>query len=166
MKTAFFALLLAACTSTAIAQVSEDSDLFKALKRMDDIIFVGSFNQCNHGPMIELISDDFEFYHDTAGLEASKSNFIATVKQNLCGDMVRKPIRKLVPGSLQVFPLYENGALYGAVQKGEHNFFIREEGKPLRATSSARFTHLWMLEEGDWKLKRVLSYDHQDPAKN
>jgi len=28
-----------------------------------------------------------------------------------------------------VFPLYNNGALYGAIQHGIHNFFIREAGK-------------------------------------
>jgi hypothetical protein len=28
-------------------------------------------------------------------------------------------------------------------------------------TSKASFTHLWLLEQNTWKLRRVLSYDHQ-----
>ncbi|WP_417462701.1 nuclear transport factor 2 family protein [Kordiimonas sp.] len=164
MKTAIFACLLAALPHAAQAQVAEDSDLYKTLKSLDDAIFDRSFNQCDHSKLIELIPEDFEFYHDTGGFENSKANFMATVEQNICGNPAVKPIRKLVPGSLKVYPLRTGaGVLYGAIQEGVHEFFLREEDKPLRHTSSARFTHVWVLDSEKWTLKRVLSYDHHSP---
>ncbi|MEQ8523163.1 hypothetical protein [Gracilimonas sp.] len=57
----------------------------------------------------------------------------------------------------------DNGELYGAIQRGEHEFYILEPGKEMYKTGFARFTHLWLLEDGEWILKRVLSYDHKDP---
>lgn len=164
MKTIVLACLLATLSPAAYAQVAEDSDLFKTLKSLDEAIFERSFNRCDHTRLMELIPEDFEFYHDTGGFEDSKANFMATVEQNICGNAAVKPIRKLVPGSLKVYPLHTGeGVLYGAIQEGVHEFFLREADKPLRHTSSARFTHVWILEGEKWTLKRVLSFDHQSP---
>ena len=33
--------------------------------------------------------------------------------------------------------------------------------KPEKAGSTAKFIHLWILEDNQWKLKRILSYDHK-----
>ena len=52
-----------------------------------------------------------------------------------------------------------NGELYGAIQKGKHNFQEKQNGK-LITVGIADFTHLWILESNIWKLKRVLSYNH------
>lgn len=163
MKALLVALLLAGVPSAAHAQESTESDLFKALKELDDILFERSFNRCEYSVLNDIVSDDFEFYHDSGGFENSKASFIQTVQKNICGNPAIKPIRKLVAGSLEVFPLYENGVLYGAIQRGEHEFFLRQEGVPLRHTSTARFTHVWIKEGDSWLLKRVLSYDHHSP---
>ena len=65
--------------------------------------------------------------------------------------------------SLEVFPMYSNGNLYGALQTGVHKFYESFNGKPEVAGSTARFAHLWLLENGAWTLKRVISYDHISP---
>jgi CubicO group peptidase (beta-lactamase class C family) len=65
---------------------------------------------------------------------------------------------------LEVFPLYNDGNLYGAIQKGIHHFYLRESGKEDIWTSTAKFTHIWVLESKTWKLSEVLSYDHHDPV--
>ena len=57
--------------------------------------------------------------------------------------------------------LKQSGELYGAIQKGVHRFYIKEPDKDLYLTGSARFTHVWLLEESAWVLKTVLSYDHE-----
>ena len=66
---------------------------------------------------------------------------------------------------MEVFPLYkDNGqVLYGVIQTGVHDFYQQDEGEDAHKTTTARFTHLWVVENGNWKLKRVLSYDHQVP---
>ncbi|WCL53790.1 nuclear transport factor 2 family protein [Gimibacter soli] len=164
MRTTLFVGLLAILGSAAHAQVAEDSELFKTLMGLDDAIFEKSFNRCDHSDLLKLIPDDFEFYHDTGGFENSKESFMATVERNICGNPAVKPIRKLVSGSLEVYPLMNgDGTLYGAVQQGVHEFYLREEGKPLRLTSTARFTHVWIFKDEAWTLKRVLSYDHHAP---
>src|SRR5262249_421878 len=43
-------------------------------------------------------------------------------------------------------------------------FYAQEKGRPEYLTSTAKFTHVWLLENGKWKLSRALSYDHQEPA--
>ena len=90
-----------------------------------------------------------------------ESNPIAAVKNNICGNPDQKPIRKADPLSLEVFPLFQNGRLYGMIQTGIHDFYIREKGKPDRHTSRAKFTHVWFLDNGRWLLREVLSYDHK-----
>ena len=146
-----------------MAQGTASGDMSVTFARLDSMIFEASFNRCDHSVLQDLIHEDFEFYHDTGGLETSKAAFIKTIEQNICSNPDMKPIRKLVAGSMQLFPLYDNGKLYAVIQNGDHEFYIREPGKALYLTSTAKFTHLWVLEEDQWMLKRVLSYDHVVP---
>ncbi len=148
--------------SPATAQVEESSELYHTLAQKDSLIFDEGFNRCNYGALEEVIANDLEFYHDTGGIQDREAFFKAT-RENICSSPDRKPIRELVPGSLTVFPLRKKGELYGAIQKGEHRFYIKEPGKEMYLTSIAKFTHLWLLREGKWKLTRVLSYDHRSP---
>jgi len=65
--------------------------------------------------------------------------------------------------SFEVFPLYNNGKLYGAIQNGIHHFYLREENKEDLHTSTARFTTVWIKEADKWIISNVLSFDHKDP---
>lgn len=145
------------------AQVKVDSELFLQLKQQDSILFEAGFNNCRLTDLEPMISEDLEFYHDQAGLTTTKKQFFDAVKNNICASPEKKPLRFLKEGTLQVFPLFESGKLYGAIQSGEHEFFIKEPGKKMYKTSSAKFTHVWLLQDGKWKLKRVLSFDHHSP---
>jgi len=144
------------------AQVSEESELYKTLLKSDSLLFEEGFNNCDLELVDRILSANFEFYHDQNGIQ-DKSQFLNTFKESLCSTPNRKPIRKLVSGSMNVFPLFNEGELYGAIQKAQHEFYIKEPEKELYITSVAKFTHLWLLEENQWKLKRSLSYDHQTP---
>ncbi len=44
------------------------------------------------------------------------------------------------------------------------SFMHLKKAKPEYLTSTAKFTLIWLLENGKWKLSRCLSYDHQKPA--
>lgn len=90
-------------------------ELFAELKQKDSLVFNLGFNECDTAQLRVLISDDFEFYHDQSGLLDSKENFIRNIP-NLC-NMNYKPTRVLVDGSMEVFPLYSKGELYGALMR-------------------------------------------------
>ena len=153
--------LLALLLSTFLsAQVAKDSELFLALKKHDSLFFEKSFNECDLAFLEKAIHLDLVFYHDQGGIQ-NKTTFLESVKNNICSNPSQKPIRKVKGDSLEVFPLYENGVLYGVVQNGMHEFYIREQGKKDVLTSTARFTHVYLWTNNQWILKEVLSYDHQ-----
>ncbi len=141
------------------SQVSNDSALFKQLKTMDSLVFEEGFNRCNLDQLFKLLSEDFEFYHDVGGT-TGKEVFMQNMKNNICSSPNKKPIRKLVAGSLEVFPLYNQGVLYGVIQNGVHEFWIKEPNKELYQTGIAKFSTTWLLVENNWMMKNVLSYDH------
>lgn len=47
--------------------------------------------------------------------------------------------------------MYNKGKLYGAIQTGEHSF----------GSTIAKFTNLWLLDDGKWMPTRIFSYDHK-----
>jgi hypothetical protein len=147
------------CSFFSNAQMNTNTEVYQLLKKNDSLLFESSFNRCKISDTEALISDDFEFYHDQGGVTNTKKEFLASIKNNICSNPKSKPYRELVAGSLQVFPLYKNGVMYGAIQKGKHNFYLKE-GDKIRPTVSALFTHVWILENKKWMLKRVLSYHH------
>ncbi|WP_298904071.1 DUF4440 domain-containing protein [uncultured Psychroserpens sp.] len=142
-------------------EVTKHNEIYNTLKVKDSLLFERSFNKCETQYLEELIAEDFEFYHDIGGVETSKEGFIKSMKNGICNpDNTTKSRRELVDGSLEVFVLKNKGVVYGALQKGEHKFFETTNGKEV-AGSIAKFSHLWILEDGEWRLKRVMSYDHK-----
>lgn len=144
------------------AQGGKDSELYNTLKSNDSLLFEVGFNQCNLNKFEDLMAKDLEFYHDKSGATNSLSNFLEALKTGICNPSnTFKARRELIKGSLEVYPLYNNGILYGAIQTGEHRFFEKQENQQEKAGSVAKFTHLWILDNNQWKLKRILSYNHQ-----
>jgi hypothetical protein len=143
------------------AQVEKSSELFQQLKAADSLLFNVGFNTCNMAAFETVVSENFEFYHDKGGITNSKAEFIQAFKNGLCKTPeTYQSRRELVEGSLEVFALKKNGELYGAVQNGKHQFYEKSIGKHETKGNIARFTHLYLLENGVWKLARSLSYDH------
>ena len=160
MKMIFLLFVAMASSAPALSKVDEEKRLFLKIQQLDHIIFEESFNQCKTSVLEPIIPDDFEFYHDVAGLQYRQA-FLSAVKKNICSDENKKPIRKLVEDTMEVYPLKDNGKLYGAIQNGTHEFYIKRPGEKPQKTGIAKFTHLWVLEKDQWILKRVLSFDHK-----
>src|SRR5687768_173489 len=99
----------------AVAQESTSSPLFIALQKGDSILFQEGFNKCNLSALENLLEPDFEFYHDQNGAQ-NKVTFLKGFKESICSNPNVKPIRKLVKGSLMVYPLKNEGKVYGAIQ--------------------------------------------------
>lgn len=136
------------------------SEVYETLKANDSLLFDRAFNNCETHYLEQLISENFEFYHDQSGVINSKSDFINVMKTGICNPNNTTKSRRELVGKLEVFALYNNGTLYGALQNGTHKFFENTQGKEV-AGSIAKFSHLWILEHKTWTLKRVISFDHQ-----
>jgi hypothetical protein len=153
-------LIILLLSTITFAQVSESSNLYKTLKSKDSLLFDIGFNTCDIVQFEALVTEDLEFYHDQGGILKSKEKFLEITRNGICKSDEFVSRRELVTGSIEVFPLYNNGELYGAIQQGMHQFYEKPKGKPENKGSIARFTHLWLFLEGDWYLSRILSFDH------
>lgn len=147
------------------AQIAKNSPLFLELKKQDSIFFERGFNNCDIAYLEKAVDSNLKFYHDNGGFQ-DKKLFLEKTKQNLCSNPNQKPIRKVIESSMEVFPLYNNGNLYGAIQSGEHQFYIREKNKEDVLGGKAKFTTVWTKKDGSWMMSDVLSYDHGEPNKS
>jgi hypothetical protein len=156
----FFGLFLVALAASAKAQVPENSTLFKTVMALDSQLFDEGFNQCKLDRFEKLAAPDLEFFHDKGGRQ-NRTEFLKASRENICGNPEGKPVRTLVAGSSQIFALENNGVLYGAVQQGEHRFHLKGTDTAKAGYTVAKFTHVWILNKGQWQLKSAISYDHQ-----
>ena len=145
-------------------QSPEHSELSKLLRVQDSLLFRAAFDTCDEDAMRAYFTEDFEFYHDRSGITEGREAFLQGFRTNCAARVSGQPQpskRILVPNTLQVFPMKNNGVLYGAIQHGVHEFEFLNENGVYQKGDIARFTHVWVLEDGQWKIRRELSYDHQ-----
>lgn len=159
-------LAFLAAAATAMAPPASAEELRSQIIAADDVLFERAFNQCDLDALHDILMPDAEMVHDQAGVNRGREAFMAPVREHICHGGARKPIRKRIDASIEIYPLHENGRLYGAIELGQHEFYLREKGKPLLLTNRARFSHVWLLTEGGWKLKSALSWDHLNPIEN
>jgi hypothetical protein len=117
--------------------------LYDELARLDSLLFDAFFVKCDPQKTNSFFTDDLEFYHDITGLKsgrAARDAFRQCPRDN-------GGTRVLVKESLRVYPLKD----YGAIQMGVHRF----------GQTEAKFVHVWQQKNGEWKITRVLSFDHR-----
>jgi hypothetical protein len=155
------ALLALALASPARAQTDEAvSETILSL----DTSFWRAYNDCDLEGMSAFFTEDVEFYHDQGGPMLGLPSLVEALKRGVCGDPASRTRREAVPGTVHVFVMHDGGKVYGAVFSGDHRFYVRAPGGPERLTGVARFTHLWLLRNGTWRMARILSYDHRPVA--
>lgn len=159
----FISLALFALMPKSQAQVEKTSELYKTIMAKDSLLFNIGFNTCDLSQFENLMSEKLEFYHDIGG-PADKKKSLKDLASGLCNNPKQSQARReLLPESTEIFALYDRGnqgQLYGALQNGIHQFFEKAPGQPEKFGSSARFSHLWLLENGEWKLVKSYSYEH------
>lgn len=151
-------LILCMALNTSNAQTSSDSITKVVL--LKDSLFWTYYNNCDIDDMMQFITDDIEFYHDKNGVLTGKENFRNAFQKNLCGNKDSRLRREAVKGSVNVFSMRSRDTLYGAIISGEHLFYVLETGKKDRLDGIGKFMNLWILQNGNWKMSRVLSYNH------
>jgi hypothetical protein len=160
----FVILLLSGITYSLKAQSANDPDpgkLSDTILHLDSM-FWEAYNSCNTDKMESFFTEDLEFYHDKGGLTITSAKVLETTKKNLCSNENSRLRREAVPGSLQVYPINN----YGAIFSGEHLFYVLESGKKERLDGIAKFTHIWEYKNSEWKMSRILSYDHRPANTN
>ena len=154
MRLLLMAVLLLGAGAFVNGQSEKDSlsqqSLYKEIVRMDSILFT-AFNKRDIAKFGSLFTRDLEFYHDKGGLTGYEytMNFMKDVAKNNNG--LR---RDLVKGSVEIYPIPG----YGAMQIGEHSFCHLENGK--QDCGTFKFVHIWQKKNDEWKISRVVSYDH------
>jgi ketosteroid isomerase-like protein len=120
------------------------------ITRADSLLFA-AFNAGDLKRLQSYFAPDLEFYQDNEGLE----NYAQTMKD--FEQMFHQPSRirrELVPGTLEIYPIKN----YGAIEAGSHRFCHEENGRTECGTF--KFLHVWRKAGTAWQLSRIVSYAH------
>jgi Domain of unknown function (DUF4440) len=150
VSTCALSMPLGAQTPSAKSRDHARSELRAEIARMDSTLFA-AFNARDLARLQTFFASDLEFYQDNEGLE----NYAETLKD--FREMLRQPsriLRMLVPGTLEVYPIKN----YGAIEVGSHRFCHTENGKAECGTF--KFLHVWRQTGLTWQLSRIVSYAH------
>lgn len=134
-------------------------ELYDEIAALDSAFFE-AYNACNLSRMESLFTDDLEFYHDKSGPTITRKSSMEIIKNRLCGDPDNRVRREIVKGNLEVYPMNN----YGALALGEHRFYLTQKGQKEKLDGIAKFANLWQKKDGQWRMSRVISYDHK-PAR-
>ena len=127
-----------------------NQELYQEIAKQDSLLF-NAFNTRDIDLFKTMFTEDLEFYHDKGGLTGYEHtiDFLKTTAQ---GNNQLK--RELVKGSLEVYPIPG----YGAMEIGMHRFCHLDNGK--QSCGTFKFVHIWKKKDNQWKITRVISYDH------
>lgn len=163
MKTIFqlvvFLLTLTSLSLRCFAQQS--GELYDEIRKMDSLYFSAQ-NDCDLKKYASFLSEDFEFFHDKGGYTASKDDEMKGMAI-FCGkeQRGRQALRRvLIDGTLKVYPMDD----YGALEFCDHVFYLQIKDGTEKVVGSGKMTALWKLINKEWKLTRIVSYNHQPLA--
>jgi len=128
----------------------KESVLYNKISQLDSALF-SAYNSKNLNLMKTYFTDDLEWYQDNGGLikfEKVFANFQSIFNREYT------LTRSLIKESLEVHPIEG----YGAIEIGSHQFSHIENGK--LEVGTFKFMMIWKNEKGNWKISRVISYDH------
>ena len=145
-----FLIMFLSGRGALMAQGKSEDKLYAQIAHMDSVVF-NAFNSRDTATFKKLFTEDLEFYHDKGGLSgyAETIDFMRSTAKNNNG--LR---RDLVPGTLEVYPIPN----YGAMEIGLHSFCHQENGK--QDCGTFKFVHIWKKIGNEWKITRVVSYGH------
>jgi len=127
----------------------DNPELYKTIVKLDSVFF-DAYNHCDtkFETYADFYTEDIEFYHDQGGLSNSKKDILEGTKNYICG----KVTRTLIPGSIEVYPIKD----YGAIEIGLHSF-SNNTNPPDEPKKISRFTIFWKKTAEGWKIAKVVS---------
>jgi hypothetical protein len=155
MKNTLVTLCLMAAGAAALAEPGKDparAQLEAEIIAADAKLFAG-LNNRDIGPMKEGFSPRLEFYHDRGGVSDYAGN-IAIFERNF-----KAPNRIRREALVETFDIFPSGPNH-AMHIGKHRFCNKPSATEPEGCSIYRFSMVWERDNDQWKLLRVLSYDH------
>jgi len=150
----YLSFLLTANLNLAQAQEKKaaptSQELYNEIAAMDTVLF-DAFNAKDMAKFKPLFDENLEWYQDNEGLLSYETVFINFEKMF---KNKNKPTRQLVKGSLEIHPIKD----FGAIETGVHQFRHIENGK--EEIGTFKFTAIWKKVGNQWKISRMISYDH------
>ncbi|WP_462248858.1 nuclear transport factor 2 family protein [Ekhidna sp.] len=146
--------------SSGFAQQS--GELYDAIFKVDSLMISTAQRDCDLESYESFLADDFEYFHDKGGFTPSKEAEMADMAI-FCGkeQRTRQPLRReLIKSSLEVYPM-DN---YGALEFCDHLFYLQINDGTEKLIGSGKMTAIWKFENDEWKVTRIISYDHQPLA--
>jgi hypothetical protein len=147
-----------------VAGPEASPELIAAITERDRQLFAAVFDACDADALAAMLADDFEFVHDKGGVIDSKDVFVANVRQGCEAEARGENVqasRELVPGTLRIYAVSDDGAIEYAV----HNFYGHEPGREPVLRETGQLFQFWRRIDGEWMLSRVFSYDHRPAAR-
>jgi hypothetical protein len=133
-----------------LADTPTSGPLYNDIAHVDTMLF-DAFNTRDINRLKQFFDPGLELYQDNIGVR----NYNETIEAftNLF-KMDYVLTRRLVPGSMEVYPIKG----YGAIQTGEHVFSHVENGKYQEGTY--KFMQIWQKKDGIWRVTREVTYGH------
>ncbi len=151
----FLSISLKGQDNKAIKDSPTSGKLYDEIVHMDSLLFDG-FNTKNVDKMKIYFDSTLELYQDNIGVRNYKETVAAF------GNLFKQDYvltRKLVPGTMEVYPIKG----FGAIQTGLHTFSHKENGELITATF--KFMNVWHKTGNTWRITRLVTYDHPEDWK-
>ncbi|MFN8256160.1 MAG: nuclear transport factor 2 family protein [Bacteroidales bacterium] len=148
------ALMFISCVhQNKLGQVSnlpQGQALYDTIKKQDSLLFV-AFNARNFEKFKNFFTPELVIYQDNTGVRNYKQSMEA-FQSLFKGNYILT--RNLVGETLEVYPIKD----FGAIETGQHTFCHTENGKPDCGTF--KFVHIWEFKKGEWKIVKIITYNH------
>ena len=162
LRPAMLLFILLLLTVWVNAQSKNDlpasKELYDRIASLDAALF-DAYNACDIDKVGTLFTEDLEFYHEKGGLTLERKTTLELMRTNLCGENSNRVRRELIKGSVEVHPINN----YGAVQTGEHRFYLTQKSQKEKLDGVGKFIVLWRKKDGEWRISRVISYGLRPP---
>lgn len=151
-NTYFYVIVLLTVTFITSNQVAAQTSgpLYNEIAHMDSLQFY-AFNSRNLDQLMQYFDSSLELYQDNIGVrnyDQTKQAFGGLFKM----DYVLT--RRLVSGSMEVYPIKG----YGAIETGVHTFSHMENGELQKGTY--KFMQIWQNKDGIWRVTCEITYGH------
>jgi hypothetical protein len=151
---------LVPCVAPGADGPPPDVDATRQAVLAADAHYWRTFNACDLQAMAPLLTGDVEFYHDKTGLTVTRQGVLDSLRKGPCADPAMHLRREAVPGSVTFHPLAGGFALL----TGRHRFVVERDGQAPYVDGQAEFAAVWQWTGGQWRMRRIVSYDHAPVA--